>query len=209
MLVLLVDADRVVVDDAQPLEDGSPPPTLTFQGPDIVGAGAMLHRGPDLVYRLAGRPNLVNAYGRDIVESPLAPASHLAELRALPVYVDAASIAAEVSPAARGEHPSGQRPHLRLAPPVVVDPAAGTVDGVPHFDLGGFAAALCVPGALVEGMRIQLSGFADAAHDGLYDVGPVAEVDGVTVADLEPAGRPGERVQLTAAAWQVRIGDRA
>lgn len=148
MLVLLVSERDVVVGDVAPMPDGSPPPTLTFQGLDVEGPGGRLQPGPDLVYRLAGRADL-DPYGRiaratSIPAENLGPAvrSALDDLVAPPVYLEldpataSAFLAAEAALLAAQEarHPSvskatpavpPQRPHLRLAPAPDVDPLEG------------------------------------------------------------------------------------
>lgn len=204
MLVLLVSSTGVVVDDAGATQDGEPPPFLTFPGPDVI-VDANVHRGPPLHYGYVGRANLdphshlVDLQTAVVEESVGSTAEHAAleELRALPVYL--------LQPVPERELPPGARPHLRLAAPVEVDPAAGgarQLDEVPHFDLGGFAAALSV-GGLVGGMRVRLTGFDNPGFDGLYDVVAVRPgEEGGQIADVLKVGET-EPVALTAAVLPV------
>lgn len=210
MLVLLVAPDHVVVDDARPLEGGFPPPTLTFDGPDYVGAGAQVHRGPTLIYSLAGRVDL-DGYGHlaslvtVLVEEgvgSIAEIGALEGLRSLPVYLLAEPVIALVGDGT-SEMLAG-RPRLaavpdiaeldRLGVDVVRDPGlpAGVgvvVDGIGGgaraFEVGDLAQAVA-DGGLVQGEVIRLAGLSADQLNGDYLVGPVSDTASGKTADLMP-----------------------
>lgn len=203
MLVLLVSADRVVVDDARPTPDGAPPDHLLFDGPLVEGAGGRMLPGLDVVYRLAGRADLLTAYGDP---GAALVGVQLAEmLRALPVYLQLDPQAARAwREASVTGHPvtavPRPRPHLRLADPTELpeapvlelgvdlpaDPigsaiALGIADRIfptdVDVDLPVFAMDGVIEalrvGFLKAGQVIRIAGFRDAAMDGPYVIGVV------------------------------------
>lgn len=119
MLVLLVSEAAVVVDDARPTPDGTPPDHLLFDGPLVEGDGGRMLPGPDVVYRLVGRANLepfIDGHGLAVDE----------QFEALPVYLQMSEQAARAwREASVTGHPvahvPGPRPHLQLAPPPIPD----------------------------------------------------------------------------------------
>lgn len=126
MLVLLVSVESVVVDDARPTPDGTPPDHLLFDGPLVEGDGGRMLPGLDVVYRLVERVNLdpKDALGRWVHSDAVERA--LEHVKALPVYLRLSDGAARAWREANVTghpvaHVPGPRPHLQLAPPPIPD----------------------------------------------------------------------------------------